>query len=107
MDPKMENEDAMTSEPRAARAAPSRASSSRADLAALAERVTRVETIAEHLQETLSRIDANLAKMQQKIDALGNSMALGIGGLRVAAMVGSVATGIVGFVAAHFWPSAK
>ena len=83
MDLKMEGEDNMVSEPRVARATPSRATPLGAGLAALAERVTRVETTMEHLQETLSRIDANLDKMQQKIDTLANSMALGIGGLRV------------------------
>lgn len=97
----------MTSEPRLPRAIAARNTTSRADLAALAERVTRVETIAEHLQETLSRIDVNLDKMQQKIDALGNSMAQGIGGLRVGAVVGQVAAGIVGFLAARFWPGGK
>ena len=97
----------MTSEPRLPRAISARSTTSGADLAALAERVTRVETIAEHLQETLSRIDANLDKMQQKIDALGNSMAQGIGGLRVGAVVGQVAAGIVGFLAARFWPGGK
>ena len=98
----MEGEDTMTSETRAPRAA-----TSRVELTALAERVTRVETTAEHLQATLARIDANLAKMQQKIDALANSMAQGIGGLRVGAVFGQVAAGIAGFVAAQFWPSAK
>ncbi len=97
----------MASEPRAPRVMAARSTTSRADLAALAERVTRVETIAEHLQETLSRIDVNLDKMQQKIDALGNSMAQGIGGLRVGAVVGQVAAGIVGFLAARFWPGGK
>ena len=97
----------MTSEPRLPRAISARSTTSHAELAALAERVTRVETIAEHLQETLSRIDANLDKMQQKIDALGNSMAQGIGGLRVGAVVGQVAAGIVGFLAARFWPGGK
>ena len=107
MDLKIEREDNMTAEPRAARASTSGGTSSTAGLAALAERVTRVETTMEHLQETLSRIDANLDKMQQKIDTLANSMALGIGGLRVGAVVGQVAAGIVGFVAARFWPGGK
>lgn len=97
-----DDEGSMTSEPH-----PARPATSRAGLVALAERVTRVETTAEHLQDTLARIDTNLSKMQQKIDALANSMALGIGGLRVAAMVGSVVAGIVGFVAAHLWPGGK
>ena len=107
MERKMEGEDNMVSEPRVARATPPRATPLGAGLVALAERVTRVETTMEHLQETLSRIDANLDKMQQKIDILGNSMAQGIGGLRVGAVVGQVAAGIVGFLAARFWPGGK
>ena len=98
----MEGQDNMVSEPGVARATPSRAG-----MAALAERLARVETTAEHLQETLARIDANLAKMQQKIDALANSMAQGIGGLRVGVVISQVAAGIAGFVAANFWPSGK
>ena len=97
-----DNEDIMAAEPR-----PARSSVSRAGLVVLAERVTRVETTAEHMQETLARIDSNLSKMQHKIDGLANSMAQGVGGLRVAAVVGSLAAGIIGFLAAHFWPSGK
>ncbi len=97
-----DSEDIMTAEPR-----PARPPTSRGGLVALAERVTRVETTAEHMKETLARIDSNLSKMQHKIDGLANSMAQGVGGLRVAAMVGSLAAGIIGFLAAHFWPSGK
>ena len=97
----------MTAEPRVARATPRRATPLGAGLVALAERVTRVETTMEHLQETLSRIDVNLDKMQQKIDTLATSMAQGVGGLRVGAVVGQVAAGIVGFLAARFWPGGK
>ena len=84
-----------------------RRATSRAELTELAERVARLETTAEHLQETLARIDAGMAKMQAKMDALAGTMAQGIGGLRVGAVAGQAAAAIIGFVAAHLWPVAK
>jgi hypothetical protein len=92
----------MSLEPRVRRhAAP------RPELVELAERVARLETTAGHLQETLTRIDVTLSKMQQKIDTLAAGMAQGIGGLRVGAVLGQAAAGVVGFVAAHLWPLSK
>jgi len=79
----------------------------RAELGELAERVARLETTVEHLQETLTRIDLGLAKLQQKIDAVATTMAQGVGGLRVAMVLGQVAAGVAGFAVAHLWPVAK
>ena len=70
----------------------------------LAERVTRVETMAEHVQEALGRIDAAIAQMQRKIDSLAGNVAQGMGGLRVGAVVAQLAAGALGFIAAHLWP---
>jgi hypothetical protein len=84
-----------------------RRATSRAELTELAERVARLETTAEHLQETLGRIDTGMAKMQAKMDALAGTMAQGIGGLRVGAVAGQAASAIIGFVAAHLWPVVK
>ncbi len=97
----------MTTETRMARPPSLRPGTSRAELAALAERVARVEATAEHLKETLLRIDAGLAKVQQKIDTLAGTMAQGIGGLRVGVVVSQVAAAVAGFLAAHFWPVGK
>jgi tetrahydromethanopterin S-methyltransferase subunit B len=79
----------------------------RAELTELAERVARLETTAEHLQVTLSRIDTGLAKMEHKMDVLSGQVAQGLGGLRIGAVVGQAAAAIVGFVAAHLWPAGK
>jgi len=84
-----------------------RRQASRADLGELGERVTRVETTAEHIRESLIRIDASLARMQQKIDGLATSMAQGVGGLRVGVMLGQAAAGVIGFLVARFWPGGK
>lgn len=84
-----------------------RRTSQRAELTELAERVARLETTAEHLQVTLTRIDTSLAKMDQKMETLSGHVAQGLGGLRVGAMVGQAAAAIVGFAAAHFWPTGK
>ena len=84
-----------------------RRGSSRAELTELAQRVARLETTAEHLQETLARIDAGMGKMQAKLDSLAGTVAQGIGGLRVGAIAGQAAAGVVGFVAAHLWPLGK
>jgi predicted RNase H-like nuclease (RuvC/YqgF family) len=84
-----------------------RRGSSRAELTELAQRVARLETTAEHLQETLGRIDAGMATMQAKLDSLAGTVAQGIGGLRVGAIAGQAAAGVVGFVAAHLWPLGK
>ena len=84
-----------------------RRGSSRAELTELAQRVARLETTAEHLQETLARIDAGMAKMQAKLDSLAGTVSQGIGGLRVGAIAGQAAAAVIGFVAAHVWPVAK
>ena len=84
-----------------------RRATSRAELTELAERVARLETTAEHLQETLARIDAGMAKMQAKMDSFSGTLAQGIGGLRVGAAAGQVAAAVIGFAAAHLWPLAK
>ncbi len=84
-----------------------RRATSRAELTELSERVARLETTAEHLQETLARVDAGMAKMQAKMDALAGTMAQGIGGLRVGAVAGQAASAVIGFVAAHLWPVVK
>ena len=86
---------------------PPRRASARADLGELGERVTRVETTAAHVQESLLRIDAHLAKMQSKLDSLAISMAQGVGGLRVGVLLGQVGAAILGFVAARVWPGVK
>ena len=88
-------------------ASTARRASQRAGLTELAERVARLETTAEHLQETLARIDAGMGKMQAKLDALAGTMAQGIGGLRVGAAASQVGAAIIGFVAAHLWPVGK
>jgi uncharacterized coiled-coil protein SlyX len=84
-----------------------RRGSSRAELTELAQRVARLETTAEHLQETLARIDAGMGKMQAKLDSLAGTVSQGIGGLRVGAIAGQAAAAVIGFVAAHVWPVAK
>lgn len=94
----MSEEDVMSLEPRVRRAA------SRAGLTELAERVARLETTVEHLQITLTRIDTGLSKLQVKLDSMAGTMAQGIGGLRVGAMVGQAIAALAGFLAAHFWP---
>ena len=88
-------------EPRTRRRAPS------AGLTELAERVARLETTAEHLQETLARIDTGLAAVRIKLDALGGTMNQAMGGLRVGAVVWQVLAAAAGFVAAHLWPVGK
>ncbi len=80
---------------------------SRADLGELGERVTRVETTAEHVQESLMRIDASLATMQQKIDSLATAVAQGVGGLRVGVVLSQAGAGVIGFLVARFWPVGK
>jgi len=97
----MGTEEGMAMEPRTRRAA------SRAGLTELAERVARLETTVEHLQATLTRIEAGMSKMQVKLDGLAGAMAQGIGGLRVGAVMGQAAAAVVGFVAAHLWPVGK
>ncbi len=84
-----------------------RRAESRASLIELAERVARLETTVEHLQETLTRIDAGLSKLQLKLDGLAGTMAQGMGGLRVGVVMGQMAAGLAGFLAAHFWPVGK
>ncbi len=95
------NEANMSLEPRVRRAA------SRAGMTELAERVARLETTTEHLHETLTRIDAGMAKMQAKLDGMAGTMAQGIGGLRVGLVLSQAGAGILGFVVAHFWPVGK
>jgi hypothetical protein len=86
---------------------PRRRAAARPGLTELAERVARLETTAEHLQETLSRIDTGLAAMRVKLDALGGTMNQAMGGLRVGAVVWQLLAGALGFLAAHFWPVGK
>ena len=86
--------------------APRRASA-RATLSELSERVTRVETTAAYVQDSLLRIDTNLAKMQAKLDSLALSMAQGVGGLRVGVLLGQAGAAVLGFLAAHLWPGLK
>ena len=90
-----------TQEPRGRRRPPS------AGLTELAERVARLETTAEHLQETLTRIDSGLASVRVKLDAMGGTMDRAMGGLRVGAVVWQLAAGALGFLAAHLWPVGK
>ena len=99
--PLVDNND-MTMEPRALRR-----SLPRAELGELAERVARLETTVQHLQETLTRIEFSMSKLQQKIDTVASTMAQGVGGLRVGIVLGQVAAAVAGFVAAHWWPGAK
>ena len=91
----------MSLEPRVRRA------TSRIGLTELAERVARLETTVEHLQVTLTRIDAGMSKMQAKLDGMAGTMAQGIGGLRVGLVLSQAGAGILGFVIAHFWSAGK
>ena len=79
----------------------------RDEIGGLAERIARLETTAEHLQETLMRIDGNVASLQQKLEALTRTIAEGTGGLRVGGLLAQAAAAVAGFAAAHLWPGGK
>jgi hypothetical protein len=79
----------------------------RAEIGGLAERLARLETTVEHLQETLGRVDRGLGTMQGKIDDLSTTLAQGTGGLRMGMVLGKVAAAVAGFAAAHLWPGGK
>ncbi len=79
----------------------------RDELGGLGERIARLETTATHLQETLMRIDGNVAALQQKLEALTRTIAEGTGGLRAGGILAKAAAALAGFAAAHFWPGGK